>query len=63
MGRTAQAYKRYEWDYSTGTIKLKNMACPRCGAIMAHHREPIERHQCGRCGYTLFVSRSKAKGR
>ncbi|MEB3774696.1 MAG: 30S ribosomal protein S27ae [Desulfurococcales archaeon] len=50
----------YEVDYDNWTIKLKNKKCPRCGSIMAHHKKPVERWHCGKCGYTEFV---KAGGR
>jgi len=55
----ARAHKRYEFDYEKGEIKLKNKVCPKCGAIMAHHKQPVERWHCGRCGYTIFL-KSKA---
>ncbi|MEB3851766.1 MAG: 30S ribosomal protein S27ae [Desulfurococcales archaeon] len=47
----------YEYDYKTGTIRLKNKKCPRCGSIMAHHLKPVERWHCGHCGYTEFVTK------
>ncbi|RLE71472.1 MAG: 30S ribosomal protein S27ae [Thermoprotei archaeon] len=53
----ARAHKRYEIDYEKGIIKLKNRVCPKCGAIMAHHKQPVERWHCGRCGFTLFISK------
>jgi len=53
----AQIHKRYEFDYKKGTIKLKNKKCPRCGSVMAHHKVPIERWHCGKCGYTEFLHR------
>ncbi len=60
MGKTkVKAYIRmvYEYDYKTGTIRLKNKKCPRCGNIMAHHLKPVERWHCGYCGYTEFVTK------
>jgi len=51
----ARASRWYEYDYEKGTIRLKNKKCPRCGSIMAHHVEPVERWHCGKCGYTEFV--------
>ncbi len=60
MGKKkVKAYIRlvYEYDYKTGTIKLKNKKCPRCGSIMAHHKYPVERWHCGKCGYTEFVTK------
>lgn len=46
----------YEYDYDAGKIRLKNRKCPRCGSIMAHHKTPVERWHCGKCGYTDFAS-------
>ena len=62
MGGKVKAYIRmvYEVDYNNWTIKLKNKKCPRCGSIMAHHKKPVERWHCGKCGYTEFI---KAGGR
>ena len=60
MGKKkVKAYIRlvYEYDYKTGTIRLKNKRCPRCGSIMAHHKYPVERWHCGKCGYTEFVTK------
>ena len=60
MGKKkVKAYIRmvYEYDYNTGTIKLKNKKCPRCGSIMARHLKPVERWHCGKCGYTEFVTK------
>lgn len=51
----AEAHRRYEFDYKSAAIRLKNRRCPRCGSIMAHHVQPEERWQCGKCGYTDFV--------
>ncbi|MEM0023789.1 MAG: 30S ribosomal protein S27ae [Thermofilaceae archaeon] len=53
----AEVHKRYEYDYKTGTIKLKSRKCPRCGSILAHHLAPVERWHCGKCGYTDFVQK------
>jgi len=50
----------YEYDYSTGKIKLKNRLCPRCGSVMAFHRVGRTRWHCGKCNYTLFIE-EKAK--
>jgi len=60
MGKKkVKAYIRlvYEYDYKTGTIRLKNKKCPRCGSIMAHHKYPVERWHCGKCGYTEFITK------
>ncbi|RLF13748.1 MAG: 30S ribosomal protein S27ae [Thermoprotei archaeon] len=48
----AERHKLYEYDYSTGTIKLKNKLCPRCGKVMAKHSD---RWACGACGLTIFT--------
>ncbi|MBS7655672.1 30S ribosomal protein S27ae [Candidatus Bathyarchaeota archaeon] len=45
----------YEYDYKEGKIKLKNRKCPRCGNIMALHKNPIKRWTCGSCNYTEYV--------
>lgn len=53
----AEVHERYEFDYSTGTVKLRNRKCPRCGSVLAHHLTPVERWHCGKCGYTDFVQK------
>ncbi|MCE4608365.1 MAG: 30S ribosomal protein S27ae [Caldisphaeraceae archaeon] len=58
MGKSkvkAYIHTLYEVDWSNKTVKLKTKKCPRCGSIMAHHKKPVERYQCGYCGYTEFV--------
>ena len=55
MTDMAHVHKLYEYDYKTGTIRLKNKKCPRCGSIMAHHKKPVERWACGKCSYTEFL--------
>ncbi len=45
----------YEYDYNTGTIRLKNRVCPRCGSVMAFHKWPVPRWHCGKCSYTIFI--------
>lgn len=55
----ANVHKLYEYDYSSGKIRLKNKKCPRCGSVMAHHLKPIERWHCGKCGYTEFITKKK----
>lgn len=59
VGGMAHVHKLYEYDYSTGTIKLKNKKCPRCGSIMAYHKKPVPRWHCGACGYTEFLETRK----
>lgn len=51
----ARLSKLYEYDYAKGLIKLKNKKCPRCGAIMASHSNPVKRWTCGGCSYTEFI--------
>lgn len=53
----SNVHKLYEFDYSKGTIKLKNKKCPRCGKIMAYHKSPVPRWHCGGCGYTEFLEK------
>ncbi len=45
----------YEIDPSTGSIRLKNKKCPRCGSIMGYYKAGGERWYCGKCRYTEFV--------
>ncbi|MCD6510095.1 MAG: 30S ribosomal protein S27ae [Thermoprotei archaeon] len=59
----ASAHRRYEYDYATGTIRLKNRTCPRCGRIMAYHKEPVARWYCGYCHYTEFLREGGRSGR
>jgi len=54
------AWLRYEHDYKTGRIALKNRRCPRCSKIMARHQAP-DRWSCGSCGYSEYI-RSDNKG-
>ena len=44
------------FDKSGSKISLKNKSCPKCGQgyIMAKHKD---RHYCGKCHYTEFVSK------
>jgi small subunit ribosomal protein S27Ae len=59
----AEIHKLYEFDYEKGTIRPKNRKCPRCGSIMAHHTQPVERWHCGKCGYTEFVQQQRARSK
>lgn len=45
----------YEIDDKKGTAKLRNRKCPRCGNIMAFHKNPVERWTCGSCSFTDFI--------
>ncbi len=47
----------YVYDYSKGSINLKNKKCSRCGNIMAHHEMPVERWTCGACNFTEIIER------
>jgi small subunit ribosomal protein S27Ae len=44
----------YEIDLQKGVFRFKNKFCPKCGSVMAFHREPVPRWHCGRCGFTQF---------
>jgi small subunit ribosomal protein S27Ae len=49
----------YDYSYEKGSIALKNKKCPRCGAIMAHHKGQVPRLTCGSCSYTDFLKEEK----
>ncbi len=49
----------YEVDFAKGMAKLKNRKCPRCGNIMALHKNPVQRWTCGSCSYTDYVKAAK----
>ena len=53
--RKSRLSSLYEVDAQKGTAKLKNLKCPRCGNIMAFHKNPVERWACGSCSFTDFV--------
>jgi len=59
---TGQVQKKAERRIHTyyriegGKLIRKNRKCPRCGAFMAHHKEPIERWTCGSCSYTEYAT-------
>lgn len=44
----------YQYDYQKGAVKFLRRLCPRCGSVMAYHKEPIPRWHCGKCGMTIF---------
>lgn len=44
----------YELDPQRGVFRFKNKLCPKCGSVMAFHRESVPRWHCGKCGYTQF---------
>ncbi len=46
--------KYYEVDASKASVKLGNRKCPRCGRVMAFHKEGKPRWHCGACNYTEF---------
>jgi small subunit ribosomal protein S27Ae len=45
----------YEIDLEKGIFRFKNKLCPKCGSVMAFHREPVPRWHCGKCSYTQFL--------
>jgi len=52
--------RRGAWDLykiDGGTAKLANKKCPRCGKVMAFHKDPQARWACGGCQYTEYVKR------
>jgi small subunit ribosomal protein S27Ae len=52
--------KRGSWNIykiEGGKAKLGNRKCPRCGKVMAFHKEPQERWACGGCQYTEYLKR------
>lgn len=49
----------YDYNYEKGSITLRNRKCPRCGAIMAHHKGKSPRLTCGSCSYTDFIKEEK----
>ncbi|MBO3754518.1 MAG: 30S ribosomal protein S27ae [Candidatus Brockarchaeota archaeon] len=46
--------KYYEVDASKASVRLRNRKCPRCGRVMAFHKEVKPRWHCGACNYTEF---------
>lgn len=46
--------KYYEVDASRASVRLRNRKCPRCGRVMAFHKEGKPRWHCGACNYTEF---------
>lgn len=54
--RKLMRYQLYEIDYEKGVIKLKNKLCPRCGKVMANHKD---RWSCGYCHYTIFTQQKE----
>lgn len=55
------SWQRYEYDYKSGKITLKNKQCSRCNAIMAYHGKPVARWTCGTCAYTEYVKTEMKK--
>lgn len=54
-GPKARARMVFDVDVEKRTIKLSNRKCARCGAIMGHHKAPVERWTCGSCSYTDYA--------
>ncbi len=50
----ARAHTWYIIDMQNGVFRFARRFCPRCGSVMAYHKEPIPRWHCGKCGYTIF---------
>ncbi|HEV2118773.1 MAG TPA: 30S ribosomal protein S27ae [Candidatus Bathyarchaeia archaeon] len=42
------------YEISGSTTKLKNRKCPRCGSVMASHKQPTQRWVCGACSFTDY---------
>ncbi len=47
--------KYYEVAADKASIKLRNRKCPRCGKVMAFHKDAKPRWHCGSCNFTEFV--------
>ena len=45
------------YEISGTSTKLKNRKCPRCGAVMAAHKQPVQRWVCGACSFTDYGSK------
>ena len=69
MGKASVKARAHTWyiiDMEKGIFRFNRRLCPRCGSIMAYHREPVPRWHCGKCGYTIFegqAPRQRATGR
>ncbi|MGQ9514042.1 MAG: 30S ribosomal protein S27ae [Thermoproteota archaeon] len=58
--KTDQKKKKGIWSLyklEGGKVKMSNKKCPRCGKVMAFHKEPKSRWTCGGCQYTEYVKR------
>ncbi|MFN3804187.1 MAG: 30S ribosomal protein S27ae [Pyrobaculum sp.] len=42
------------YELEKGVFKFKKRFCPKCGSVMAFHKEPVARWHCGKCGFTQF---------
>jgi len=42
------------YEISGSTTKLRNRKCPRCGSVMASHKQPTQRWVCGACSFTDY---------
>jgi small subunit ribosomal protein S27Ae len=53
LGKEGKVFRSrlYEIDPKKGTARLKNKVCPRCGRVMAFHKQPVPRWHCGYCSY------------
>ncbi|TMI22922.1 30S ribosomal protein S27ae [Candidatus Bathyarchaeota archaeon] len=43
------------YEISGSATKLRNRKCPRCGSVMASHKQPTERWVCGACSFTDYA--------
>ncbi|TMI62204.1 30S ribosomal protein S27ae [Candidatus Bathyarchaeota archaeon] len=46
------------YEVSPSGVKMKNKKCPRCGAVMAYHKQPKERWVCGSCSFTDYPTKA-----
>lgn len=49
------------YEIKNGKAYLKNRKCVRCGSIMAHHKQPVERWACGKCNYTEYIQNKNSE--
>jgi len=46
------------YEIASTAAKLRNRKCPRCGAVMATHSQPVQRWVCGSCSFTDYGARA-----
>jgi len=49
------------YELTQGGLRRKLKKCPRCGAFMALHKQPVERWTCGACSYTEYIQAETRK--